>query len=280
MLTGIRPKTFENLLLNEGIFLKNFDYSSATDLDSLITLIEAATEDQKLGATIGGGSFECTPEIRQIEVDGKRYEFVGSEVIDSWTVQLSATLKEVTAPNLKMAFATGEITTVSANKTKIQVRTDLEAGDYISNLIWIGSTSKGALLIDLKNALNTTGVTLTFEDKGESNIPVTFVAHQDSVEDMEYAPVTLYKFGGVSNPGISLDPKAATVKVGSTVSLTATKKPNTATVNWSSDDTDKATVSSGTVTGVAAGTVTITASITEDGVTYKDTSVVVVTPAT
>ena len=194
MLTGIRPDTFKHLLLNEGIFLKNFDYSTATDLTSLLALIRAATEEQKLGATVGGGSFECTPEIRQIEVDGKRYEFVGSEVIDSWTVQLSATLKEVTPANLKIAFATGVIDTTTATKTKIQVRTDITADDYIENLVWIGSTSEGALLIDLKNALNTTGVTLEFEDKNEANLPVTFSAHQDSVEDMEYAPVTLYHF--------------------------------------------------------------------------------------
>ena len=226
-------------------------------------------------------SFECTPEMRQIEVDGKRYEFIGSEVIDSWTVQLSATLKEVTPANLKMAFATGEITTVSTNKTKIKVRTDLKEGDYIKNLIWVGSTSKGALLIDLKNALNTTGVTLTFEDKNESNIPVTFAAHQDSVEDMDYAPVELYFFNEVGAPGISVDPKNTTVKVGSTVTLTATKYPNTASVTWASDDDDKATVTSGgVVSGVAVGTVTITASITEGGVTKTDTATVVVTSAT
>lgn len=196
MLTGIRPATFEHLLLNEGIFLKDFDYSTATDLTTLLALVKAADDSKLLGATIGGGSFECTPEMRQIEVDGKRYEFVGSEVIDSWTVQLSATLKEVTPDNLKMAFATGEITKVSGTKTQIKIRTDLQEGDYIDNLIWVGSTSKGALLIDMKNALNTTGVTLTFEDKNEANIPVTFAAHQDSVEDMEYAPVTLYFFAG------------------------------------------------------------------------------------
>lgn len=55
-----------------------------------------------------------------------------------------------------------------------------------------------------------------------------------------------------------------------TVSLTATKVPSTASVTWASSDTSKATVSNGTVTGVAAGKATITAKITVDGVDYTD----------
>lgn len=80
-------------------------------------------------------------------------------------------------------------------------------------------------------------------------------------------------------PNITLDKATASVAVGGTVSLTATKVPNTETVTWASSDTSVATVSSGTVTGVAAGTCNITASITVDGVTYKDVCVVTVNPS-
>lgn len=58
---------------------------------------------------------------------------------------------------------------------------------------------------------------------------------------------------------LSLDKSSDTVAVGSTTSITATVLPAGTTVTWSSSDTTVATVSSGTVSGVAAGTATITA---------------------
>jgi hypothetical protein len=68
--------------------------------------------------------------------------------------------------------------------------------------------------------------------------------------------------------GVSLSPATASVAVNATTQLTATVAPSNATnktVNWSSSNTNVATVSSsGLVTGRAAGTATITAT-TQDG---------------
>lgn len=52
--------------------------------------------------------------------------------------------------------------------------------------------------------------------------------------------------------------------------------PASETVTWTSSDSTVATVSSGVVTGVGAGTATITASITVDGKTYTDTAAITV----
>lgn len=54
------------------------------------------------------------------------------------------------------------------------------------------------------------------------------------------------------------------VEAGSTITLTAVTTPAGKTLIWSSGDEDIATVSNGTVTGVAAGTATIMAALTED----------------
>lgn len=62
--------------------------------------------------------------------------------------------------------------------------------------------------------------------------------------------------------GVSVSPATASVNVDATVELTATVNPSNATdknVTWTSSDIAKATVSDGTVTGKAAGSVTITA---------------------
>ena len=88
--------------------------------------------------------------------------------------------------------------------------------------------------------------------------------------------IAVVLFGGA---GISLDTEALNVAAGGTAKIGYAVQPTSATVTWASDDTDVATVSSGTVTGVAAGTATISASITVDGKTYSDSAVVTVAGA-
>lgn len=71
-----------------------------------------------------------------------------------------------------------------------------------------------------------------------------------------------YIFGGISEDepvSITLNKSTDTVAAGSTTTLIATVTPNGAIVTWESSDTSVATVSDGTVTGVSAGTATITA---------------------
>ena len=195
MTTGLSSKTFKRLQLNAGAFLKGFDYSAYEDAASLRAALAGALEDEnmRIGATRGGGTFECTPEVRNIEADGKRYEFVGSTVFDSWTVRMTGTLMEIVPENLGMVIAAADVTGDKGRRT-IRARTDLLPTDYLENLVWIGDTSEGFLLIALRNALNTTGATLTFADKGEGTLPFEFHAHQDSVEDMEYAPFEIVYF--------------------------------------------------------------------------------------
>ncbi len=82
---------------------------------------------------------------------------------------------------------------------------------------------------------------------------------------------------------ITLDKTAATMEAGKTVALTATVKPDNSTnkaLAWSSSNTAVATVDSyGTVTGVSAGTATITAKAVDGGFEAK-CEVTVVTPVT
>lgn len=197
MTTGLRASTFENLQLNAGMFLANFDYSTATDAETLGALLKTEREKTSgsalIGATRGGGTFVCTPNTRSIEADGKREEWKGSSVNDGWTIKLTTTLLEINATNLKRSFGTADVTETEKKHT-IKIRTDIKDADYIDSLVWVGDTSKGYVLIAIKNALNTAGATLTWTDKGEGTIPVEFTAHQDGLETVGYAPCEVIFF--------------------------------------------------------------------------------------
>ena len=186
----IRKETFENLQLNAGIFLVGFDYAEIADSTALRAAIKTAiTEETKiLGATRGGGTFVVSSEIREPDVDGKRYRFKGGAFVDSVDAYLGGTLVEIRADNLAKVLATGDVTT-SGEKKILTMHTAIQESDYITNLCWIGDRSDGGLtLIGLKNALNNNGLTLTFADKDEATMPFEFHAYQDQVEDYDKAP--------------------------------------------------------------------------------------------
>ena len=84
-----------------------------------------------------------------------------------------------------------------------------------------------------------------------------------------------------ATPRVSIKEATATVVAGQTVALTIDEiYPPNAEITWTSGTTAKATVSSaGVVSGVAAGSSVITASITVDGTSYTDTCTVTVTAA-
>jgi len=179
----IRAEAFQNLQLNAGIFLVDFDYSSATDAASLKTAISSAITagTNILGVTRGGGSFTVTRDARTPDVDGMRYPFVGSDFVDSADAYLSGTLLEVTPENFKRLLATGD-TVTSGKKT-------------IDSLCWVGDLSDGRLvLIELDNAFNTADFSMTFTDKNEGTMTFEFHARQDDVLDYDNAPFRVVFF--------------------------------------------------------------------------------------
>lgn len=193
----IRSEAFENLQLNAGAFLVDFDHSSITDATALKTAIAAAldTPAKILGVTRGGGSFHVTREMRTPEVDGMRYPFKGADFVDSVDAYLSGTLLEVVPDNFKRLLGTGTATT-SGKKTTITMRTAINTQtDYIDSLVWVGDLADGrAVMIELDNAFNTADFELTFTDKGEGTMTFEFHARQENVTDYDTAPFRVIFF--------------------------------------------------------------------------------------
>lgn len=220
--SAIRSETFENLQLNAGLFIKNLDYSSIADATALRTAIAAAVTagTNILGSTRGGGSFVVTREVREPEIDGRRYPFKGGKFVDSADARLSTTLVEITAENLVMALG-GATATTSGKKTTIKMHTAIQDSDYISSLTWFGDLADGRMVaITLKNALNTADFNLTFTDKGEGTLPIELHAHQATVLDYDEAPFEIVYF----EPSGSMDELTISSAAGTNVGGTAITK--------------------------------------------------------
>ena len=191
----IRAEGFNNLQLNAGAFLKDFDYSSIADAAALKTAVAAAVAagTKLLGFTRGGGSFTVTREMREPEVDGRRYSFVGGRFVDSADPYLSTTLLETTPENFIKALGSATATT-SGKKTIVKMHTAIQDTDY-EDIVWVGDLADGRYVaIKLYNALNTADFTFTFADKGEGTYTVEFHAHQSDVQDYDEAPFEIVFF--------------------------------------------------------------------------------------
>lgn len=195
MITGLNTHSFENLQLGAGMFLQGFDPVSASDASALRTLLaqRIASGEGLLGATKGGGTFQCKPNLRSIEADGLRTPVKGATLNDGWTVKLTGTLLEITPGSFSAVLGPCDISS-AGNVTTLRPRRDVEMIDHISSLCWIGELSKGLMLIELSNALNMSGAAFTFTDKGEGALPFEFQAHQDSPADSEHAPCRIMFF--------------------------------------------------------------------------------------
>lgn len=266
--TKIPQDTFNELQLNAGILLKDFDVSTGTFADSDI-----------LTATTGGIQVNVTPT----------YEDLGSDIdncpkntmelkkkTDADEVTVASTSLLVSEDLLLLQLGAADKDQVSG---AIKPRKDLKIADF-KNIWWVGDLANGGYVaVKVLNALSTDGFQLKTTDKGKGNIPFTLTGHV-SIDAQDVIPVEFYIGEGDDDTlAISLDRSRATVEENKTINLTATATSG-ATVTFSSSDTSIATVTNaGVVSGVAAGSCVIIATATKSGESELATCILTVTEA-
>ena len=164
--------------------------------------------------------------------------------------------------------------TFSANydADRFQFIKNMEGTEY-EFAVWFGGTGTGDSLVP-------TGSDGAFSWKGKLSVWVSGGAVNEAVEMnitiSASSEITFSRNGG-DVASIKLNASSINISTTAGATLTATTVPAGKTVTWQSLDTGVATVSSGTVTGVSAGTTTIVASITDSNETFYDTCIVNVT---
>lgn len=192
--TPLRRETYKSLQLNAGVMLVGLDltqYQNATALKTALAS-EIASGANLLGATRGGGTFNITREIRQVDADGARSPFVGSEIVDSADAYLSTTLIEITPDHIKAILGNADIDDTNPKHVVVTVRMAIDDDDYLDSIVWVGDTSEGFMAIELLNAFNTADFAFTFADKNEGTANAEFHAHQADVSSNDTIPCKLH----------------------------------------------------------------------------------------
>lgn len=188
ILSAFTKNTAKNMQLDAGLLVRG--------LTDILNFSGTIADDKKLGATSGGATFSATPEIRNIfeGIDGAKGNYKDGNVIDNWEITLTATVKEMTAKNLQLAMATADIDNSSEGKFDVLTpRMDIKTTDYIDNICWLGTMngSTEPMIIELKNVMNTNGISFTAEDKGSGSVELELKAHFDLSKPNE-VPFNIY----------------------------------------------------------------------------------------
>ena len=268
--TQIPASIFQNIQMNAGIFVSTFNPAT----------MEIGTI---LGATSGGNKFSDTPSYKDLgeDIDNCPKNTKELKKLDSRDIKSSGTFVTVSPTVAKLLAAAADVD--SLDSTHVVPRNDLSQSDF-DDFWWVGDYSDvndgsnaGFLAIHMKNVLSTGGFHLQSSDKEKGKFAYEFTSHY-SLSAPDTVPYELYIKQGT---GLSITLNKSTTSLvagGATETLTATVLPSGTAVNWVSSDRAVCKVSAaGVLTPVAAGTATITATITSGGATKSATCVVTVT---
>lgn len=187
ILSAFTKNTAKNMQLDAGLLVRG--------LTDILNFNGTIADDKKLGATSGGASFSATPEMRNIfeGIDGAKGNYKDGNVIDNWEITLTATVKEMTAKNLQLAMATADIKSDNDKFDVLTPRMEVKSTDYIDNICWLGTMngSTEPMIIELKNVMNTNGISFTAEDKGSGSVELELKAHFDLSKPNE-VPFNIY----------------------------------------------------------------------------------------
>lgn len=273
--TVIANDAFDALQVDAGVILTNFDPSNP--------YVTPSNEDI-LATTTGGINPTCVPTYSDYgeNVDNVPNNMMEFKHLDGWGAKMSFTSIKFNAANTKWALGAADTELLSNGVTVVKPRRNVKLTDF-QDLWWVGDKANGgAYAINLKNALSTGGLNIQSSKNGKGTNQIEVTGHV-SIDRQDEMPMAIYDIPPEDAPvtaEIVLDRANVSIEEGDNVKVIAKTSPAGQTVTWSSSDDTIAEVSNGTITGVAAGTATITASMTYDGLTYTDTCNVTVTEST
>lgn len=185
--TQIPETTFQNMQLNAGIILKNFEPTSGTVANTDI-----------IGATTGGNSFDAKPSFLDMgeDIDNCPKNMMELMQLDTWDVKMSGTFVTVSPDTAKMMMGAADVAS-----EKITPRNDLKTEDF-ADLWWVGDYSDkngekngGFVAIHMLNSLSTGGFSIKSSDKAKGQFAFEFTAHY-SIKAQSKVPFEVYVKSG------------------------------------------------------------------------------------
>lgn len=189
--TGVSANTPKNVFFGAGTIHKNLIYTPGES-------DEAGSwnfADSIVGATNGGSTLNITPEFYDVPVDGANVAIKNLKVKVGETATLEVNFAELTEDLIKASTMASSETSADATMDVISSKADIAAGDYWTNIAFVGKTLEGKNIIAiLENALCTSGLPIEGKNREGATIKATFTCHADleGGTDLDTLPWSIY----------------------------------------------------------------------------------------
>ena len=170
--TKIPQNTFEELQINAGILVKDFDVATGTFADS-----------DMISATTGGITINVKPTYEDFgdDIDNCAKNTMELKRITETEVSISTTALNINESLLMFMLGAADKDSVTG---AIKPRKDLKTTDF-STIWWIGDLSDGGYIaVKISNALSTDGFSIKTTDKGKGNVSLTLTGHTSLYADV------------------------------------------------------------------------------------------------
>jgi hypothetical protein len=181
--TKIPKDTFEQLQINAGMLLKNFNPSPAEGESYY-------TDADEITATTGGITINVKPTYEDFgsDIDNCPKNTKELKRITETEVSMSVTALNISKDLLLLQLGAAD---EDQQTGVIKPRTDLKLTDF-KPIWWVGDKSdNGFVAVKIDNALSTDGFSLKTTDKGKGNISLTFTGHV-SMNAQDVIPAEFY----------------------------------------------------------------------------------------
>lgn len=177
--TGITTETTERFIVDAGaVYIGFVDFSDKGTL---------------IGATRGGSTLAIEQDVIELPVDGAHGPVKGCRRIVGVRASLTVNLIEHTLNNLKRALVGSESAAFNLLWDAVTRSAQVSDSDYLDNITIVGQVSgnSSGTAIQLKNVIIDSNFELSFTDKEEGVLAVTFSAHFDA-SDLSAEPWSVF----------------------------------------------------------------------------------------
>ncbi len=159
--TGVSADTPKNIMFGAGTIHKNLKYTAGgSGGQGSWNFAESI-----IGATSGGSKVTIAPEFTDVEADGALVLVKGLKVKVGEKASMEINFLELTKEIITSSLIAKLGTSTDNLYDLIESKADLEDGDYLENIAFVGKTLKGKnIIVILDNALITSG----FEAEGKN----------------------------------------------------------------------------------------------------------------
>lgn len=181
--TGVTSNTPKNTFLGAGTIHRGLKYEGDkwNFAESLI------------GATSGGNKLSIVPEIGSVEADGALVRVKELDYKQGEKALMELNMLELTEELIKKSLFAKDGESQDLNYNLIESKANIEEGDYLENIAFVGKNLKGQnIIVILDNALCTSGLELEGKSKEGTVTKYTFECSADLESDLDILPWHIY----------------------------------------------------------------------------------------